>query len=239
MSIYAIADLHLDTKSNQKSMEIFGNRWTDYVFKIQKNWNRLIRDTDTVIIPGDISWALNLGEAKHDLLWIDALPGKKILLKGNHDFWWSTASKMQHFFRENCITTIDVLNNTAFEVENYIIAGSRGWFTDPSMQNTAQKIDYSKIINREMIRLRMSLECAKKLQFQSNKEILVFLHFPPIWGDFRCEELLSLLKEFGISQCYFGHIHSTYNVPSVFEENNIRFQIISADYLDFIPQFVG
>ncbi len=239
MAIYAIADLHLDTRSNQKSMEIFGNRWKDYVVKIQKNWNKLINDTDTVIIPGDISWALNLNEATDDLQWINALPGKKILLKGNHDFWWSTASKMQQFFCENCITSIGILNNNAFEVENYIIAGSRGWFTDASMQNTAQKIDYSKIINREAVRLRLSLEAAKKLQNQSNKEILVFLHFPPVWSDFHCEEILSLLKEFHITRCYFGHIHSTYTVPSVFLENDIRFQIISADYLDFIPQFIG
>ena len=239
MAIYAIADLHLDTRSNQKSMEIFGNRWKDYVIKIQKNWNKLIKETDTVIIPGDISWALNLNEATDDLQWIEALPGRKILLKGNHDFWWNTASKMQQFFCENCITSIGILNNTAFEVENYIIAGSRGWFTDASMQNTTQKIDYSKIINREAVRLRLSLEAAKKLQNQSNKEILVFLHFPPVWGDFRCEEILSLLKEFDITRCYFGHIHSTYTVPSAFFENGVRFQIISADYLDFIPQFIG
>ena len=239
MAIYAIADLHLDTRSNQKSMEIFGNRWKDYVIKIQKNWNKLIKETDTVIIPGDISWALNLNEATDDLQWIEALPGRKILLKGNHDFWWSTASKMQQFFCENCITSIGILNNNAFEVENYIIAGSRGWFTDASMQNTTQKIDYSKIINREAVRLRLSLEAAKKLQNQSNKEILVFLHFPPVWSDFRCEEILLLLKEFDITRCYFGHIHSTYTVPSVFFENGVRFQIVSADYLDFIPQFIG
>ncbi|MBE6545890.1 MAG: serine/threonine protein phosphatase [Ruminococcaceae bacterium] len=239
MAIYVIADLHLDTKSNQKSMEVFGNRWKDYVNKIQKNWQKLIQENDTVIIPGDISWALNLKEALDDLKWIDALPGKKILLKGNHDFWWSTASKIHQFLYENCITSIDILNNTAFEVENYIIAGSRGWFTDQSMQNTSQKIEYSKIVNRETIRLRMSLDRAQKLQETSKKEILVFLHFPPVWGNFRCEEILALLREFHVTRCYFGHIHSTYAIPCVFWDDAIRFQMISADYLDFIPQFVG
>ena len=238
MALYVIADLHLDTKSNQKSMEVFGNRWNGYVNKIQKNWLKIVTDADTVILPGDISWALNLEEAIHDLRWIDALPGRKILMKGNHDFWWSTASKMQKFFCEKCINTIDVLNNNALEVENYILAGSRGWFTDRSMQNASQDVDYAKIINREVIRLKMSLDAAKKLQAASGKEILVFLHFPPLWGDFRSEEILSLLKEYEIHRCYFGHIHSSYNTPSTFEDNGIRFQLIAADYLDFIPQIL-
>ena len=238
MAVFVIADLHLDTKSNQKSMEVFGNRWNGYVNKIQKNWKKIVTENDTVIIPGDISWALNLDAAIHDLRWINELPGRKILMKGNHDFWWSTASKMQKFFCENCINTIDILNNNAIEVENYILAGSRGWFTDRSMQTASQEVDYAKIINREVIRLRMSLDAAKKLRDVSKKEILVFLHFPPIWGDFRCEEIIALLQEYEIVRCYFGHIHSCYNVPSSFEEKGIRFQLISADYLDFVPQIL-
>jgi len=238
MAVFVIADLHLDTKSNQKSMEVFGNRWNGYVNKIQKNWKKIVTENDTVIIPGDISWALNLDAAIHDLRWINELPGRKILMKGNHDFWWSTASKMQKFFCENCINTIDILNNNAIEVENYILAGSRGWFTDRSMQTASQEVDYAKIINREVIRLRMSLDAAKKLRDVLKKEILVFLHFPPIWGDFRCEEIIALLQEYEIVRCYFGHIHSCYNVPSSFEEKGIRFQLISADYLDFVPQIL-
>lgn len=238
MAVFVIADLHLDTKSNQKSMEVFGNRWNGYVNKIQKNWKKIVADSDTVILPGDISWALTLEAALHDLQWIDALPGRKILMKGNHDFWWSTASKMQKFFCENCINSIDILNNNAMEVENYIFAGSRGWFTDRSMQTASQAVDYAKIINREVIRLKMSLDAAKKLREISKKEILVFLHFPPIWGDFRCEEILALLKEYEIKRCYFGHIHSCYNVPSTFDEEGVRFQLIAADYLDFIPQIL-
>lgn len=238
MAIFVIADLHLDTKSNEKSMEVFGNRWKNYVNKLQKNWKLVVKDTDTVIVPGDISWALNLDEALCDLQWIDALPGKKILMKGNHDFWWSTSSKMKKFFCENCINTIDILNNTAIEVENYILAGSRGWFTDRSMQTASQDVDYAKIMNREIIRLGMSLDAAQKLKKESGKEILVFLHFPPLWGEFRCEEILSLLKQHEIKRCYFGHIHSSYQLPSSFTENDIRFQLISADYLDFTPQII-
>ena len=239
MAVYVIADLHLDTKSNQKSMEIFGNRWKDYVKKIENNWKRLVSEDDTVIIPGDISWALNLNEAIYDLKWIDALPGKKILLKGNHDFWWATASKMKKFFCENCITTIDILNNDALIVEDYIICGSRGWFTDSTMQTASQNVDYSKIINRETIRLKMSLEAAATLQKETNKEVLAFLHFPPVWGDFRCENILDLLNEYEIKTCYFGHIHGCYSNSPSFEDNGIKFIMISADFLDFIPQFIG
>lgn len=238
MAIYVIADLHLDTKTNQKSMEVFGNRWKDYVQKIKNNWSKLVASDDTVILPGDISWALNLEEAYPDLKWIDALPGHKILMKGNHDFWWSTVSKMEKFFCEKCITTIDILNNNAVEVENYIIAGSRGWFTDRSMQTAAQDVDYEKIMNRELIRLRMSLDAAKKLRDQNGKEILTFLHFPPVWSDYCCQEIVELLREYGIMRCYFGHIHSSYTVPSVFTEQGIEFRLISADYLDFIPQII-
>ena len=238
MAIFAIADLHLDTKSNEKSMEVFGNRWKDYVNKIQKNWCRLVKDSDTVLVAGDISWALNSEAAIPDLTWIDALPGKKLLMKGNHDFWWSTVSKMTKLLAENDIQSIDFLSNNAFEIENYILAGSRGWFTDRSMQNTAQVIDYEKIMNREVIRLKMSLDAAKKLQNCSQKEILVFLHFPPIWSDFRCEEILALLKQYEIRRCYFGHIHGTYTVSPSFLSDEIEFRMISADYLDFIPQII-
>lgn len=238
MSVFVIADLHLDTESNQKSMEVFGNRWVNYVYKIQKNWSRLVTENDTVVIPGDISWALNLKEAIPDLRWIADLPGQKILMKGNHDFWWSTASKMNKMFEEQKITCIQFLTNNAMEVEDYILAGSRGWFTDRSMQNSAQKIDYAKIINREVIRLKLSLDSAKALQEMSGKEILVFLHFPPVWGDFLCEEIVALLREYNIRRCFFGHIHGCYTAPASFEYEGIEFRMISADYLDFIPQII-
>ncbi len=238
MAIFAIADLHLDTQSNQKSMEVFGGRWKNYTNRLKKNWENLVCPNDTVIIPGDISWALNLEESLNDLKWIDSLPGKKIIIKGNHDFWWATATKMQRMFCENCITSIDILNNNAYPIENYIIAGSRGWFVDKSMQNTDQEIDYDKIINREVIRLKMSLEDAYHKQTADAKEILVFLHFPPVWGDFRCQPIINLLIEYNIKRCYFGHIHGCYAINGSFKVDKILFQMISADYLDFIPKII-
>ena len=239
MSLFVMADLHLDIRSNQKSMEVFGSRWQNYTERMATQWNHVVTDSDTVIIPGDISWALTTDEAIEDLKWIDALPGKKRIMKGNHDFWWSTVSKMEKMFCENCINTIGILNNTAEEIEDYIIAGSRGWFVDKSMQSTELNVDYAKIINRETIRLKMSLDAAKKLQKESGKEILVFFHFPPIWGDYACEPLLSLLQEYEICRCFFGHIHGVYGVPGSFEWEGIRFQMISADYLKFLPYRIG
>ena len=239
MAVFVIADLHLDTKTNQKSMEIFGNRWLGYVDKIQKNWNRVVGADDTVIIPGDISWALSLEDATEDLKFIDSLNGKKIIMKGNHDFWWSTVSKLEKFFAEHKINSIKILNNNALEVEEYIIAGSRGWFTDKSIQeSTDLDVDYDKIINRETIRLKMSLDSAKKIKENTDKEILVFFHFPPIWGDFCCERIIELLREYDIKRCFFGHIHGNYSVSDSFLYDNIRFQMISADFVDFIPRII-
>lgn len=236
MSVFVIADLHLDIKTNQKSMEVFGQRWLGYVEKIRKNWLRVVGENDTVIVPGDISWGLSLEDSIEDLKFIDSLPGRKIIMKGNHDFWWSTVTKLEKALNENKITTIDILNNNAIEVENYIIAGSRGWFTDKSMQNSTQgDVDYDKIINRETIRLKMSLECAKKLKEDTNKEILVFFHFPPVWSDFCCESIIDLLKEYDIKRVFFGHIHGSYSVNGTFMYDNIKFQMISADFLDFLP----
>ena len=239
MSVFAIADLHLDTVTNEKSMEVFGNRWQGYITKIKNNWSRLVNPEDTVIIAGDISWALTLEQSLNDLKWIDSLPGKKLIMKGNHDFWWSTASKMDKFFLQNEISTIELLYNNAKEIENYIIAGSRGWFVDKSIQPTKSvNADHEKIINREVIRLRLSLEEAKKLQKDSGKEIIAFFHFPPIWNEFECPEILNVLNEYNVKRCYFGHIHGCYTCESTLKWQDIEFRMISADFLDFIPQII-
>ena len=240
MAVFVIADLHLDTLTNEKSMEVFGNRWQNYIEKLKKNWIRVVSENDTVIIPGDISWALTTEDALADLKWIDALPGRKIIMKGNHDFWWSTLSKMRRFFCENCINTIDILYNNALEVENYIIAGSRGWFVDKAVQpSKSVTADYQKIVNREVIRLKLSLDKAEKLSESTGKEIITFFHFPPVWSDFECSEILETLKEYNITKCYFGHIHGSYALGGVFTWDNIEFRMISADFLDFLPQIIG
>ncbi len=238
MSVYTIADLHLSIGKASKSMDVFGRKWFDYVHRLEINWQKLITDNDTVVIPGDISWGMSLEDSLPDLQFLNSLPGKKIIMKGNHDFWWSTVSKMSEFFQRNGLYSIEILNNNALDAGNCIVAGTRGWFTDKTLQNTSDNVDYTKIINRETIRLRMSLDNAVLLQRISNKKIVVFFHFPPVWNDFRCDEFIDILSSYKIKECFFGHIHGCYNVTGAFEYKNILFRLISADFIDFIPFLV-
>lgn len=241
MAIFTIADLHLSTlDTTNKSMEVFGRRWTDYTSRLEKNWQRLISPLDTVIIPGDISWALSLDEALSDLKFIDSLPGKKILGKGNHDFWWSTLKKHNDFFEKHGISTISFLFNNAHEVEDFIIAGTRGWYHDEDAANAPENADFAKLTNREELRLRASLKQAALLKESSpEKEIIVFMHFPPFWNGKASENIIDVLREYGIKRVYYGHIHGNYTVPPSFDYEGIKMSIISADYLEFIPKFIS
>lgn len=234
MSLFAISDLHLSIGSGpKKSMEVFGSRWNDYINKLAKNWRAVITPKDSVVIAGDISWALRLEEAREDLLFIDSLPGTKYIGKGNHDFWWSTAAKMQKLFDDNGISTLKILYNNAYETENMIICGSRGWFTDKTLQKTVGDVEYEKIINREAVRLRLALDEALRLRGDTDREILVFLHFPPVYREFSCPEIISLLHEYGIKRCFYGHIHGSYTIPRSFECEDIEMIMTAADFLDF------
>ena len=241
MSVFAISDLHLSTlDTTNKSMEVFGRRWTGYIEKLKSNWESLVSDEDTVIIPGDISWALTLDEARSDLLFLDSLPGKKILGKGNHDFWWCTMKKHGEFFAKNEIKTISFLFNNAYETENFIIAGTRGWYYDEDAQNAPDNTDFEKLTNRETQRLKISLEAAKKLKDEAerDKEIIVFMHFPPLWNGKESETIINLLIEYGIKRVYYGHIHGNYTTPPKFEYKGMEMSIISADYLNFVPKII-
>ena len=240
MSVFTIADLHLSTlDSTNKSMEVFGRRWTDYTKRLERNWRHLITDEDTVIIPGDISWALSLEESLSDLKFIDSLPGKKILGKGNHDFWWCTMKKHLEFFEKNEIKTISFLFNNAHVTEDFIIAGTRGWYHDEDVSNIPDNTDFEKLTKREELRLRLSLDTAVKLKEESpEKEIIAFMHFPPFWSGKASEGIVAALKEYGIKRVYFGHIHGNYTVPPVIEYDGIEMHLVSADYLDFIPKIV-
>lgn len=240
MSLFTISDLHLSTlESTNKSMEIFGKRWENYVYRLEKNWRAVVTENDTVVIPGDISWATDLDEALCDLKFLDSLPGKKILGKGNHDFWWSTMAKHQVFFKKNEVKTISFLFNNCHETEDYIIAGTRGWYLEQDMMKTVSPTDFEKIILREAGRLRKSLEDAKERKNASpEKEILAFLHFPPFWNEKRTPVIYELLKEYQIRNVYFGHIHGGYSVPTDFLYDEIHFHLVSADFLDFLPKII-
>lgn len=241
MSVFTIADLHLSTlDSTNKSMEVFGKRWTDYTKRLEASWRRLVTDGDTVVIPGDISWALSLDEALSDLKFIDALPGRKILGKGNHDFWWCTMSKHRAFFEKHGIRTISFLYNNAHEVEDFIIAGTRGWYYDEDAANIPSGTDFEKLTRREEMRLRMSLSEAMKLKEAApDKEIIVFTHFPPVFCGRAAENIVSTLREFGIGRVYYGHIHGNYTMPDTFEHEGIKMSLVSADFLEFVPKFIA
>lgn len=240
MSLFTIADLHLSTlDSTNKSMEVFGKRWTDYMKRLEQSWRHLVTDEDTVVIPGDISWALSLEESLSDLKFIDSLPGKKILGKGNHDFWWCTMKKHKEHFERNGITSIEFLFNNAHETEDFIIAGTRGWFFDEKNAKLPNKADFAKLTAREELRLETSLKEACRLSEASGKQIVVFMHFPPVYGDEICDGLIEILKKYNVSRLYYGHIHGNYTLPPSFVYEGITMNIVSADYLSFIPLHVS
>ena len=237
MSVYTIGDLHLSVAKPDKSMEVFGRRWAGYTEKIQKNWERIVSSDDTVVIPGDISWGLTLEEAERDLAWIHALPGKKLLGKGNHDFFWSTMSKMEQFVTKNGYDDISFLYNNAFIVEDFILTGTRGWFADPSGENIPEGTDYTKLVLREASRLRLSLEAASRLKEEApEKEIITFLHFPPVWNGLVSRPIVDVLSEFDVKRVFFGHIHGNYTVPPLLSHEGIDYALISADFLNFVPR---
>ena len=240
MSLFTISDLHLSThETTNKSMEIFGKRWENYTQRLEKNWRSVVTDKDTVVIPGDISWAIDLDEALSDFKFLDNLPGKKILGKGNHDFWWSTMSKHKQFFEKHDIRTISFLFNNAYETEEYIIAGTRGWYLEADAMKNVTPVDFEKIISRECGRLRTSLTLAQALkQHAPQKEILLFLHFPPFWNEKQTPKIYDLIKEFNISNVYFGHIHGSYNLLTDYTYDGTTFHLISADYMNFLPKIV-
>lgn len=225
MSIFAIADTHLSFGTN-KPMDSFPG-WADYVSRIEKNWHKLITDNDTVIIAGDISWAMNFEELRQDFAFLHTLPGKKIILKGNHDYWWNTATKMNRFITENGFDSLQILHNNAYTVEGVSICGSRGWMYEDIEGND------EKVLNREVGRLRYSLEAAEC------EEKIVFLHYPPVTTDTKCEEILSLLQEFDIQKCYYGHLHGAAAKFAIDDTiDGIRFQLISCDRLGFMPLLI-
>ena len=228
MSIFAIGDLHLSLGTD-KPMDIFSG-WNDFEQRLEANWRSLIKDTDTVVIAGDISWAMKLKDTYEDFAFINALPGKKLLIKGNHDYWWDTRRKMEAYFYENHFDTLEMIFNSATVAEDYAICGTRGWFYDA--ENDADK----KVLNREAGRLRTSLNEAVK----TGKTPLVFLHYPPVYGNQRCDELLNILKEYRIEHCYYGHLHGRqiFRKAVTGEFEGIHFHLISADYLKFTPFLV-
>ena len=229
MALYAIGDLHLSLGTN-KPMDVFGGGWANYMDKMTEGF-KVLQEDDLCVLCGDTSWGMSLAESLEDFRYIEGLPGRKIILKGNHDYWWTTAAKMKAFFAENDITSIDILHNNCFFYENAAICGTRGWLSDdelPALKN-------EQITAREAQRLRASLQKAE--ESGDGVERLCFFHYPPRFGRVVCREFISVMNEFGVKKCFYGHLHSEGHrlaVRGVID--GIDYDIIAADYIGFMPK---
>ena len=229
MSIYVIADLHLSFLEN-KPMEVFGSNWENHAEKIKKNWIEKVKEEDCVILPGDFSWAMYLKDTILDFDYLNKLPGRKILLKGNHDYWWTTLKKLNEFIEENNFSNIEFLYNNSYLVEDKIIVGTRGW-------NILDIEEDGKMLKRENARLELSIEDGIK-KYGLEKEKIAFMHYPPINKNdiIRNEKsiFVKTLEKYNIHKCYYGHLHGMSHKEAV--EGNIdgvEYKLISADYTNF------
>lgn len=224
MALYAIGDLHLSLSAN-KPMDVFGPGWADHVSRLEAAFSRL-EPEDTVVLCGDTSWGIDLQESLADFRFIDRLPGRKLLVKGNHDYWWTTAAKLRRFFEEKDIHTLDILHNSCAFYGDYALCGTRGWFLEEE-----QKPHNAKVLNREVMRLETSLAAA------GERPILCFLHYPPMYQGYQCPEILAMLEKYRVQGCCYGHLHG----PAIRrrwegERHGTGFSLISADYLGFAPK---
>lgn len=225
MALYGIADLHLSFESD-KPMDIFGDVWIDHEDKIKKNWSDKIKQDDTVLIPGDISWAMRLSDAMTDLKWIDSLPGRKILLRGNHDYWWSSLSKMNNLF-----DNMFFLQNNYYIYKDYALCGTRGWISP----NEAKFSEHDKkIYEREMHRLRLSLEAAQNDGF---KKYIVMTHYPPTNEQLQKSKFMDIYEEFKVEKVIYGHLHDkdSFELGLKGIHGEIEYILASGDYIAFNP----
>ena len=224
MAVFAIGDLHLSL-SAKKPMDVFRG-WENYLQRLTDHWQALVQPQDTVVLAGDISWGMSLEEALEDFLFLQRLPGRKVLIKGNHDYWWTTVKKMESFFAANGLDSLSILHNNCVAADGLVLCGTRGWIFEKGVPQD------QKVAAREAQRLQTSLQAAQNYP----GEKVVFLHYPPLYCGERAQSMLDLLAQFGITRCYYGHIHAAgcqHAFNGLYE--GTRFQLISADYLQFRP----
>ena len=223
MSLYAIGDTHLSLGTD-KPMDVFGGRWEGYVDKLREGFAAL-EPEDVTVVCGDVSWGMSLEDAREDFAFLDSLPGEKILLKGNHDYWWNTAAKMNAFFAAQGFQTLRILHNNCQLCGDVALCGTRGWFYEEERGEHS-----AKIFHRELIRLEASLKAA------GEREKLCFLHYPPLYQGYRCPEILELLERYGVSRCFYGHLHGgSHRLAVTGRQGSVDYALVSADYLGFRP----
>ena len=224
MALYAIGDLHLSLGTS-KPMDVFGGNWDGYMEKLEKGIS-VIRPEDTVVLLGDVSWAMDLSQGREDFTWINRIPGRKLILKGNHDYWWSTVSKFDSFCKENGFSQIHLLHNKCFEYEGVAICGTRGWFFEESRSSDHDE----KVFKRELMRLEASLKAAGSLPK------IVFLHYPPMYKGYECREILDLLHKYEVRSCYYGHLHGPSHALAIEGLwDGIQYTLVAADKINFCP----
>ena len=224
MALYAIGDLHLCLGA-PKPMDVFGGAWTGYMQKLEQGIS-VITEADTTVLLGDLSWALDLLSAKADFAWINKIPGKKIILKGNHDYWWSTAAKFYKFCEESHFSNQYILHNNHYEYDGWAICGTRGWFFEEERSGQHDE----KVFKRELLRLEASLKSA------GDKPKMVFLHYPPLYRGYECTEILDMLAQYEVRQCFYGHLHGhSHGLALEGMWNGVEYKLVAADKLNFQP----
>lgn len=229
MALYAIGDLHLCLGA-EKPMDIFGGAWVGYMDKLKQGLS-VVKPEDTLVLLGDLSWALELSQATADFAWINEIPGRKIILKGNHDYWWNTAKKMENFFKENGLHSLSIIHNNSVCVEDKLLCGTRGWIYDDKKMTQNDL----KVLKREAMRLEASITSG----LAENIEPIVFLHYPPVFDGIRCDEIMDVIHKYSVHKVYYGHIHGhahSLAVNGVYED--VEFRLVSCDYTDFSPILV-
>ena len=224
MALYTIGDLHLCLGA-PKPMDVFGGKWVGYMEKLEMGLSCITAD-DTLVLCGDLSWALGLENAYADFAWIDRIPGRKIILKGNHDYWWSTAAKFYKFCKANGFSDQLILNNNCYEYNGWALCGTRGWFFEEEKSGAHD----AKVFNRELMRLEASLKAA------GDKPKMVFLHYPPRYRGYECREIIDLLERYSVSKCFYGHLHSDSHklaIEGIY--GGVEYRLVASDYTNFTP----
>ena len=225
--IFTIADLHLPLGID-KPMDVFGQSWENYVERLQSNWQSVVVEKDTVVIPGDFSWATYIEQSKRDFDFLESLNGRKIILKGNHDYWWTTMTKLDEFVKKNGYNTISFLHNNAYEAEGISICGTRGWLCPGC---SGYKESSEKYFNREVARLEISLKTA------TTDEKYVFTHYPPMSNMYQCNAFVDMMKKYNVKKCFYGHLHGKSHDFRLSEEyDGIKYFLVSSDFLSFMPK---